>query len=904
MYRQARLISARPLAVQRQAIRRFAIETPTGPTSTGLPPKPPTPLSAGNARPVVVSTTTATPNSATVGSGVAPIPAKPVVVVDTKTNPRLSNSSSEIPPPPPPPPAGKPKSRWARKFLIYLTLGTLVFYPTSALISTHSDRYRDFFTSTFPLAESLVEFADENDWDELSLGSITSGAKGLSDKVTGSGSNAGVPTISTAEGAGRKVSQRAQEAKEVAADKTKEAGHALSDKIEQVQAKAARQLEQAKAALTPSSSPSASPVSTKVDKVEAEAKSKSAELKRDAKRAAEKTSDSAHRVVENVKAEVGKAAEAVKSKTDELVAKLPTVPAFSEGVTELVSKAEDALSSAEHKAGDALNRAETKAGDALHRAESKAGEALHKVEDKVESEVDKAERAVKALARNKGGPVVDPAVQAEMVDTQRPRDVKASTGPKDKVVAAGGKKPWTGAPLPLGFEPPAGYYIPKTGNERKDVSAILPDAAVATPAAPANTAADAAKDPLVRPDPKTEGTPVNKPTLPLLAPRVAEFTSAEQEPIIAQLASTIDSLASSLSPTSSTKASMTNETDPQHVLSQAQTDLSSLSSRMQALKDKEQAALQDLAEKKKNEFEAELKRKESEWTVKEGQMVDGWKEEREKLVEGWRKVLDRELEGQRVGIEQRLREEVIAQGIELQRRWLRSIKAQVEEERGGRLSKLDNLTTSFKQLERITLDNSSQLDANVSLHTLWSALRAVQAKVDKGGVAFDDELRVLKTAATAAASSASDEQSRQLVSAMIESIEQSHAATEGIKSFPALSSWFSTTLAPKIQSVSLVPAEHEAGVLSHLASAGLSKVLFRPRAGWVEGDDVGAVLARAEYLLNEKDLDGAARQVNQLQGWAGKLAGDWLREARKRLEVEQALQVMATEATLASLLLV
>ena len=209
------------------------------------------------------------------------------------------------------------------------------------------------------------------------------------------------------------------------------------------------------------------------------------------------------------------------------------------------------------------------------------------------------------------------------------------------------------------------------------------------------------------------------------------------------------------------------------------------------------------------------------------------------------------------------------------------------------MSKLDNLTTSFKQLERITLDNSSQLDANVSLHTLWSALRAVQAKVDKGGVAFDDELRVLKTAATAAASSASDEQSKRLVSAMIESIEQSHAATEGIKSFPALSSWFSTTLAPKIQSVSLVPAEHEAGVLSHLASAGLSKVLFRPRAGWVEGDDVGAVLARAEYLLNEKDLDGAARQVNQLQGWAGKLAGDWLREARKRLEVEQALQVGA-----------
>jgi hypothetical protein len=126
---------------------------------------------------------------------------------------------------------------------------------------------------------------------------------------------------------------------------------------------------------------------------------------------------------------------------------------------------------------------------------------------------------------------------------------------------------------------------------------------------------------------------------------------------------------------------------------------------------------------------------------------------------------------------------------------------------------------------------------------------------------------------------------------MIESIESSGAAQQGIKSFPSLAAWFSTTLAPKIQSVSLVPAEHQAGVLSHIASAGLSKLLFRRKAGWVEGDDVSAVLARAEYLLSEKDLDGAARQVNQLKGWAGKLAGDWLREARKRLEVEQALGV-------------
>ena len=47
-----------------------------------------------------------------------------------------------------------------------------------------------------------------------------------------------------------------------------------------------------------------------------------------------------------------------------------------------------------------------------------------------------------------------------------------------------------------------------------------------------------------------------------------------------------------------------------------------------------------------------------------------------------------------------------------------------------------------------------------------------------------------------------------------------------------------------------------------------------------------SVLARAEHYLNEKDLDGAAREVNQLKGTAGVLVGDWLEAARRRLEVQ------------------
>lgn len=244
----------------------------------------------------------------------------------------------------------------------------------------------------------------------------------------------------------------------------------------------------------------------------------------------------------------------------------------------------------------------------------------------------------------------------------------------------------------------------------------------------------------------------------------------------------------------------------------------------------------------------------------------------------------------------RLREEVVSQGIELQRRWLRSIKTQVETERGGRLAKLDQLTTSLKQLERITLDNSATLDDNIRVNKVWSALRALQTKAEQGDVAFDHELRVLKSLTT------SDEE-KTVISPALQQIEASGAATNGIKSFASLSSWFINSVAPRIHSASLTPTPEESTVVSHLASIALSKIMFRPTAGAVTGSDVGSVLARAEWCLGEKDLDGAAREINGLKGWPGKLASDWLREARRNLEVKQALEVVATEATLESLLL-
>ena len=80
----------------------------------------------------------------------------------------------------------------------------------------------------------------------------------------------------------------------------------------------------------------------------------------------------------------------------------------------------------------------------------------------------------------------------------------------------------------------------------------------------------------------------------------------------------------------------------------------------------------------------------------------------------------------------------------MQRRWIREIKLKVEEERGGRLGKLEELSSELKKLKSIALDNADYLDENLRLHATWASWRAlVAASVDTPvRRPFRDELRV------------------------------------------------------------------------------------------------------------------------------------------------------------------
>ncbi|KAI0255037.1 mitochondrial inner membrane protein Mitofilin [Lactifluus subvellereus] len=461
----------------------------------------------------------------------------------------------------------------------------------------------------------------------------------------------------------------------------------------------------------------------------------------------------------------------------------------------------------------------------------------------VEELVLEAEAALQGKPFKKSPPSTQPVATTTPDQPTPPSSQMGPTEPSPKNVYD--------APLPLGHEPPPGFTRP-------------------APPKP--------------PKPLAPGEP-----LPLVAPVVQELHSSE--PVLTHLAGTIDSLASFLNanPAAANKA--------RDVLDVAKNDLSALAQSFERLREEEKAKLEQSLDEQTREYTLKLLELELQAQDKlEAQETDFrtfYEGEKARFAKAYREKVEHELRTQSDIINERLKEEVIAQGIELQRRWIREIKVRVEEERGGRLAKLDELAANLKRLERVALDNSTYLDENLRIHALWSALRAVHNAVDAPARRpFRDELRVLRHAAVT--------RDDAVAGAALDALDAGDAPDIGVEPLADLASWFATGVAPAVSRVALVPDEG-AGVLAHAASYALSAFAFR-RQGLVPGSDVLSVLARAEYHLNEKDLDSATRELNQLRGTAKALVKDWLDAARRRLEVQQALEVVHAQATLASLL--
>lgn len=254
-------------------------------------------------------------------------------------------------------------------------------------------------------------------------------------------------------------------------------------------------------------------------------------------------------------------------------------------------------------------------------------------------------------------------------------------------------------------------------------------------------------------------------------------------------------------------------------------------------------------------------------------------------------ITQQELAAQREAALQALSQELQERAVEIQRQYVRDVRRQVEEERGGRLARVGEVATRQRFLEQASYKNAEQLDDSRKAHMITLAVDALARAAYAGNKqAFMEELQALLTISAPSSPFAdlTERRNDEMVQLVASQISES-VALHGISSVAELAERF-TTVAAEVRHASLIP-EEGSSMVSHLISIVLSKLMFK-KEGLVPGEDVEARLARAEYYLEkEHDLESAAREMNQLKGWPKHLSMDWLDAARRHLEVKQALEV-------------
>lgn len=258
--------------------------------------------------------------------------------------------------------------------------------------------------------------------------------------------------------------------------------------------------------------------------------------------------------------------------------------------------------------------------------------------------------------------------------------------------------------------------------------------------------------------------------------------------------------------------------------------------------------------------------------------------ERERLATTYEKQVATQVGRVHEVAEQTLRNELMEQAIELNRKFMQDIHTLVENEREGRLSKISHLTANVAELEQLTAEWSKVVEANHKAQELRVAIDAVRtAALDYSG----NEVPRPFVRELASVQKLAGENS--VVSAAIASISP-ESYQHGIPSSTQIIDRF-RRVANEVRKASLLP--ENAGLTSHFASILLSKVMFRnvPNDPTRIGQDVESVLTRTASLLEEGNLDEAAREVTSLSGWAKVLSQDWLADLRRVLEVRQAINV-------------
>lgn len=239
---------------------------------------------------------------------------------------------------------------------------------------------------------------------------------------------------------------------------------------------------------------------------------------------------------------------------------------------------------------------------------------------------------------------------------------------------------------------------------------------------------------------------------------------------------------------------------------------------------------------------------------------------------------------------------MLEQALKLKHAFISQVKDAVEHERSGRLAKMGELTESVKELELLTGKWASVVDSNLRTQHLQVAVEGLRNATEKMDTPrpFIHELVAVKTLGEA------DE----VIDAAVDCIQPS-SYHRGVPTINMLITRF-RGVATEIRKAALLP--EDSGLASHAVGTLLGKLMLSSNPSGVSsrgslsdagaggqgepiGEDVDSILRRAEIRLEEGDLEEAAREINNLRGWAGRLGKDWVKDVRRVCEVRDVVDV-------------
>jgi hypothetical protein len=208
---------------------------------------------------------------------------------------------------------------------------------------------------------------------------------------------------------------------------------------------------------------------------------------------------------------------------------------------------------------------------------------------------------------------------------------------------------------------------------------------------------------------------------------------------------------------------------------------------------------------------------------------------------------------------------------------LEEIDQQYRKRHNDRISVLKGLRNDLQSFESVIRSNIAQQshvhaihELSVVLFDLGSALAAPRR------TPFVQALQALRQAG----------RGDEVVEATCTKLEG--MAKHGVSSYNQLVERFKLVVQMG-RRAALVP-EH-GGVFANIVAAVASRLII-PEKGLVEGNDPEALFAKAEYYLEQGDLQLAVSHLERLQGTPATIAIDWMRAARERLAAEQCLSVL------------